>query len=80
MRNLTIDDLIRLKQKQYWRVGRMILPKLLSLKDDTGQYIVESCGSIHDAHRSLFGCKIVIVDEDVIEYVNGDHVRSLDDL
>ena len=71
---ITIDDLLELKGKQYWRIGENSLKGMMQIKDGVGEYIIKTskCGIL-----TLMGDNIVVVDGDVIEFVNGDHVRTL---
>lgn len=72
--HITIDDLLELKQRQYWRVGRDRLNGLMLMKDGYGEYII---GSNKYGNLTLMGDNVIVVDGDKIEFVNGDHVRTL---
>lgn len=71
---ITIDDLLELKQRQYWRVGRDRIEGLKQIKDGMGEYII---GSNKYGNLTLMGDEIIVVDGDVVEYVNGEHVLTL---
>ena len=75
MNHITIDDLVELKPQQYWRVGRDRIEGLKQIKDGKGDYII---GLNKHANLTLMGDDMIVVSGDVVEFIRGVHVRTLD--